>query len=225
MIKALFFPLLLILGISTSHAQDLKPMGLSKEQVIKHLKLNKKIYKNIAPKKLNKFDFSEKFDSNLVGRESLYIENSLVWYTTPYRNFTNRYYFNNKGYCDSIAVIENACLDCAIIENDSTLKYFGLGIWKKVSENEFRSSLAYSILPYRKNGKAEKYALVKLTKYSLPANGSCRLWTATIAKEIDAKSGKEISYDRVLRKQLTKIQLIVYGSLLGSIVVLSLLLE
>jgi hypothetical protein len=124
-----------------------------------------------------KFEYSIGVDSSGLGKNKYkkYIKSDYIWYTTPFRSYTDFYYFNDAGVCDSIVVYENVCLECGIREDSSNL-FFLLNYWKIISQDEFISTSMHNVSSASKKNDL-KCAYIKLTRDLLPENGVCLKWT------------------------------------------------
>ncbi len=199
---------------SNLYSQDITYMGSSYATILDKVKDLDKFYKSIWRSKKTKFTFKEKVDTGTTYQNKIFIEINFIWYTTPYRNFTYRYFFNDRGYCDSSIMYENACLDCGFTEDSSKLSYFGSGIWNRTSTNTFKSLNVFPIFLAEFKGKPIKCAYIKIERDPFPKNGICRIWTLTMEDELDIELNKRnLAYkdDKYLLNTVLKIE----GAILG----------
>ncbi len=170
--------MLIFLNPISGITQNFKNIGSTQSSIELDMKNLKEFYDKENRKKLkNKFEYSIGIDStsSSTNQYKKYIKSDYVWYTTPFRSYTDLYYFNDLGICDSMVIYENVCVDCAISEDSSNIVFL-IHEWKKVSTNEFISNAKHYVSGvYKKNNL--KSAYIKLTRDPLPANGVCRKWT------------------------------------------------
>lgn len=181
---------------SIACSQSLTFLGKSYDDVLKSINKSKAFYEKEKWVKISKYNVIESLDTNSLNNKAKLIEIDVVVYTTPYRNFKYQYYFNHSGYCDSAIIYENACLDCAYTEDETSIRFPFEGVWKKESQHSFKSKDVYPILPRGKLYKSEKSAFIFLNREPMPADGVCRIWTATIKDELDAKKYRRYFYYR-----------------------------
>lgn len=220
--KSITCLVLLIFCYSSLIAQDISLLGKSIHQVPESIKYEGSFYFSRRKTLVHKKTYEEKIDQNIINKNKLYIETEFIDYQTPYKNFTNRYYFNSLGYCDSIIVQENVCLDCAFLEDSNQLYFFNFGFFEKLSIYNYKSIEVLPILPDSRN-KSEKCAFVYLNKNSMPSNGSCRIWTATIKETEDSRVYKKFLYGRKEKRNLFHSYLTGTGIVLGIVFLIELL--
>lgn len=220
--KRIICLVLLIFYFSSLIAQDISLLGKSIHQVPESMKYEGNFYYSRGKTLIHKKTYKEKIDHNIIDKSNLYIEIEFIDYQTPYKNFKNRYYFNSQGFCDSIIVQENVCLDCAFSEDSNQLYFFNFGLFEKLSNNNYKSIEVLPILPDKKN-KSEKCAFVYLYKNSMPPNGICRIWTATIKESEDSKIYKKFIYGKKEKRSLFLSYLTGTGIVLGIIFLIELL--
>lgn len=217
---------ILFLGITlcfvkTCDAQIISFLGKKKSSIWEFMKMENQTFTKEKNLKWYKYSYDEKHFTDSLGNDLIYLERNFISFKTPYKNFTERYYINEKDYCDSIIINENACLDCCLLEEDSTLHFFGLGSWKKLAENLFKSNEIFPILSNVKKPKDNKYAFIMLQRNKEPLNGSCRVWTATFEGQLDYKANKKIISGRVdLWRELLiePIEITLLSLLLGALI-------
>lgn len=188
--------LIFIFISSIANSQSLTFLGKSYDDVLKSINKSKSYYEKEKWKKISKYNVVELLDSNRLNDVEKIIEIDVVVYTTPYRNFKYQYYFNHLGYCDSAIIYENACLDCAYTEDETSIRFPFEGVWKKESQHLFKSKDVYPILPQGIFYKSEKSAFIFLNREPMPPSGICRIWTATIKAELDAKKYRKYFFYR-----------------------------
>jgi hypothetical protein len=158
--------------------QNFLNLGSTQSNIEFQMKNLKEAFNKENRKKLKyKFEYSIGIDSisSSKNKYEKYIKSDYVWYTTPFRSYTDLYYFNELGICDSMVIYENVCLDCGIVEDSSNMVFLQHK-WNKVSTHEFISNAKYYVSgTFKKNNL--KSAYIKLTRDPLPENGVCRKWT------------------------------------------------
>jgi hypothetical protein len=208
--------MLIFLNPISGITQNFKNIGSTQSSIELDMKNLKEIFDKENRKKLkNKFEYSIGIDStnSRTNKYKKYIKSDYVWYTTPFRSYTDLYYFNELGICDSMVIYENVCLDCGIGEDSSNMVFLQYK-WNKVSTHEFISNAKHYVSgSFKKNNL--KSAYIKLTRDPLPENGVCRKWTFVL-DEIKNHEKKEKFFasihddPNVFRKSL-KISLSVLG--------------
>lgn len=178
-------------------SQDFKFIGARHSDIKKHFISAAHSYKKENRRKLKyKFEYLSLVDSTGFEqtRYKNYIKTDFIAYKTPFISYTDFYFFNEAGVCDSIIIYENACLDCAIRE-DSTNLIFQEHKWDKVSTNQFISNSRHFISSASKKNDY-KCAYIKLTRDPLPENGVCRKWTLVLG-EISNLEKKEKTFNSI----------------------------
>ncbi len=165
---------------SLNQPYDIVQFGIDKENESLELLYNKRKGSKI------KFEYTKTLGeiNDVNGTRNKYISLHYIIYKTPHFNFSNSYYFNEKGICDSIIVIENVCLDCERKETDNILCLFQKN-WVKLSLNEYESffwennfTLKRVVPKFRKSKTNKIY--VRLIADQVPATGECKKWTLTL---------------------------------------------
>jgi hypothetical protein len=197
--KNTFFALIMLIFLNpiSGITQNFKNIGSTQSSIELDMKNLKEFYDKENRKKLkNKFEYSIETDStsSSTNKNKKFIKSDYVWYTTPFRSYTDIYYFNDLGICDSMVVFENVCLDCGISEDSSNMVFLQYK-WNKVSANEFISNAKHYLSGnFKKNNL--KSAYIKLTRDPLPANGVCRKWTFVL-DEVKNHEKKEKFFDDI----------------------------
>jgi len=124
--------------------------------------------------KLTRFALEEKTIGINMNGSLTFMELNIEKYSMPYWNFTTQYFFNSDGICDSIAMTENACLDCAELVSKENI-YRILITWKKQSDGTYKSTKPVLVeIDEHKKRKSEKFAYLEYTRDDMPPDGTCR---------------------------------------------------
>lgn len=187
--------MLILLNPISGESQDFKNIGAKQTDIEKYFNSFAQFYNKENKRKLKyKFEYSSGLDSTGSGKNKYkkFIKTDFIAYQTPFISYTDFYFFNEAGVCDSIIIYENVCLDCAIGE-DSTSLIFQLHKWKKVSTNEFISNSRHFISSASKKNDL-KCAYIKLTRDLLPENGVCRKWTLVLDEIKNLEKKEKLFY-------------------------------
>lgn len=185
-IKPVQLLLMLLFACNGAFSQFVN-LGHAKKFTLQDLQSSQKEILGNKKLQAKKFQIEErKVDVNIPGKDSMYLTAELIIYQTPYRNLKNEFYFNEKGYCDSMVVTENACWDCSASEDGDKLLLYWVD-WNRDGENTYRSKKPFFIGPedWTKKTAKKEYAFAHLRKITNPTDGTCRKWILNLEQPAD----------------------------------------
>lgn len=181
-----FLTLFLVCSTKIVFSQQFYNIGLSYDMVINSIKKTEKL----MTKKSNSKIFQHSYETGTItttkNQNIKYIKQKLVKYTLPMSDFTDFYYFNQDGICDSIILNENKCFGCCYGEDTSSVMFYS-NKWKKLTENEMISEKLHEISSTNPNQKNNKVAYLKIIRDENSDKTSCRKWTFTFREHLDYK--------------------------------------
>lgn len=215
--KWLFLLSILLFCQKSTFAQEISYMGASYPDVLKKMKKSVESYNRCNRCILNQYSYEEKVDSSIFRKDKNYLELTFIGNSNPKQNYTKKFYFNTKGYCDSAVVFEYECSQNELFEDENKMVYFGFSIWNKVSPNRFISRDVYPILYPEVNKNSKKCAFIQIQRDPNPSDGICRKWIITMGDELNLKINKRYLRERDSNDRLLMTTLKIEGIVLGLI--------
>jgi hypothetical protein len=218
----LFFLFTLFAYSKNIYAQDIANMGSSYPAVLNNLKKITDNYKRCNKCSFNEIKFEEKIDSTITGKNYRYLEIIYKINTKPKLNYSQKYYFNSKGYCDSIVINEYDTLQFDFYENENVIS-FGVCIANKVSPNNFISRDVYPILYPEVDKKNRKCAFIKIQRESNLSSEIPRRWIATLGAELNLKINRRLLRENDTNDRLLNSTLKIEGMIIGMLIIVGII--
>lgn len=205
---------ILFIFIESMFAQEISYMGSSYPDILKDMKKSVESYNRCNRCNFNQYKFEEKVDSSTNTKDKNYLVLTFIGNINPKQNWTKKFYFNARGYCDSAIIFEYECSQNKLFEDENIMEYFGR-IWNKVSPDRFISRDVYPISYPKVDKKLRKCAFINIQRDPNPGKDSCQNWILTMGPELNLMINKRFLRESNQNDRLMTTVLKIEGIVLG----------